>query len=607
MLKKITTILLAFFIFAFQPSSAYAKENFRTSYNVTYAVADDANTKATFQVTLTNKTSQYFASSYKLQVGFDTIDRVTAKDSDGQIAPKVTKNDAGNEIDLKFNTKAVGINKKLDFTLEFYTPDIAKKQGNTVEINIPGIANPDEFDNVTVTVIPPPGFTVPTYSKPEKKDGTLTFTKSELGKSGISIAFGKGQVYEYALTYHVKNPNVFPITTEVALPPDTNYQKVAIDSLTPRPKDVVIDKDGNWLAKYDLAPSQKIDVAVRGRASLSLEPENVMLSVEEKEQYLKPEKYWEVNDPKIRQLAKELKTPEKIYDYVVSTLRYDFKRISGKQERLGAAATLANPDSAVCLEFTDLFIALARASGIPARELNGYAYTENPKQRPLSLVQDILHAWPEYYDDEKKTWVMVDPTWGNTTGGIDYFKVFDFDHFVFVRKGEDSRYPIPAGGYKYEEDKEKKDIKVAFSTKAIDQPAKLSITTKTAQVYTSGFPISGKFFITNAGPVMSREQTITVTSTTLKPAKQTITAPAIPPYGTVEVPLQFAAIPFLTNKTYDFTIDFEGVASKHKVKVTPFILNKFHIGGGVIIGLSGVIIFIIAYKTRSLYLSRRKK
>ena len=113
---------------------------------------------------------------------------------------------------------------------------------------------------------------------------------------------------------------------------------------------------------------------------------------------------------------------------------------------MGALSALNNPTSAVCLEFTDLFVALSRAAGIPAREIDGYAYTNNAHDRPLSLTEDVLHAWPEYYDFDKKAWIMVDPTWGNTTGGIDYFNALDFDHIAFVIKGENSGYPIPAGG-----------------------------------------------------------------------------------------------------------------------------------------------------------------
>jgi transglutaminase-like putative cysteine protease len=56
----------------------------------------------------------------------------------------------------------------------------------------------------------------------------------------------------------------------------------------------------------------------------------------------------------------------------------------------------------VCLEFTDLFIAIARAAGIPAREIDGFGYTQNAINRPISIDEDILHAWPEYYDTAKK-------------------------------------------------------------------------------------------------------------------------------------------------------------------------------------------------------------
>ncbi len=63
----------------------------------------------------------------------------------------------------------------------------------------------------------------------------------------------------------------------------------------------------------------------------------------------------------------------------------------------------------------------------------------------MSLVKDVLHAWPEYYDESKKTWIMIDPTWGNTTHGMDYFSSLDFEHITFVIKGLSSTYPVPAG------------------------------------------------------------------------------------------------------------------------------------------------------------------
>jgi transglutaminase-like putative cysteine protease len=64
----------------------------------------------------------------------------------------------------------------------------------------------------------------------------------------------------------------------------------------------------------------------------------------------------------------ELKTPENIYKFVTNNLSYNYYRVKPDVERLGAKDALANPDEAICTEFTDLFITLARSAGIPARE-----------------------------------------------------------------------------------------------------------------------------------------------------------------------------------------------------------------------------------------------
>jgi hypothetical protein len=145
---------------------------------------------------------------------------------------------------------------------------------------------------------------------------------------------------------------------------------------------------------------------------------------------------------------------------------------------MGALTALANPDSAICMEFTDLFVAIARAAGIPTREINGYAYTENPEIQPLSLVADVLHSWPEYYDKDKGAWIPIDPTWGSTTGGVDFFNKLDLRHFTFVIHGKDDTKPYAPGSYKLGANPQK-DVFVSFG--------KLSS-------QTSSFPdISGSF------------------------------------------------------------------------------------------------------------------
>ena len=606
-IKLFSFILALLALLILLPKTTAAAQNFTTDYEVIYTVEENANTKATINVSLTNTTEQYYASSYALQVGFKTIQNLNATDQDGKITPSVTKTDDGQIIELNFNNRVVGKGKKMTFTLTFETPDIARNQGGVTEINIPGIKNAETFNSFSVKVVPPPGSKETLYIKPNQKNNSLTFNKEQLGQSGISIAFGTEQNFAFGLKYHLKNSNLFPIKTEVALPPTTNYQIVKIDSINPKPKNVTKDEDGNWLAEYHLAPSQRLDILLKGKVKLSLSPKKEELSESNYKKYTASDKYWETENPEIKRLAKQLKTAENIYDYVVETLNYDFDRVTQKKDRLGAEKTLSAPESAVCLEFTDLFIALARAAGIPAREINGYAYTENEKQRPLTRVEDILHAWPEYYNLEQETWIMVDPTWGSTTGGTDYFHVFDLDHITFVRKGVDSTYPIPAGGYKLPGEDEGKDVQVVFAEKFETNIPKLIVENNFKNAYPSGSKIEGILTVRNSGSFESNTELLQIKSDFLTPQVQQAVLTSIPPFGFREVKVGFDKTSLTTNKVSTMDIILQNDKTSYNTKISPFTLTEGRIIGGIIFGISIIILSFAAFKARGIHFFRREK
>ncbi|MBF8249594.1 MAG: transglutaminase protein [Candidatus Levybacteria bacterium] len=611
MRKVVGFILSIFFAFIFLliPQLAFADANFTTDYNVTYNVLENALTHVTFDITLANKTSQFYASSYSVQVGFKDIENVLARDNGGKITPQISKNNDGNSIEISFNDRVVGLDKKLYFSISFDTKDIAQRSGQIWDINIPGLSEQKAYSTFNVKVIVPSFLESPSYIKPDSGkliNNNLTFTKEELGESGISIAFGKEQIYNFNLAYHLKNSNLFPVKTEIALPPSTNYQDIQISSINPRPQNVTVDSDGNWLAQYTLTPGKKIDIFVDGIAKIMLSPKKAPLSDMELAEYVKEQPYWQTNNQEIKDLALQLKTPYAIYQYVVDKLTYDYDRVQNDQPRVGADGVLKNPTSAVCLEFTDLFVTIARAAGIPAREVNGFAFTSNSKERPLSLVKDILHAWPEYYDYDLQTWVMIDPTWSNTTGGVDYFYKLDFDHLAFVIKGASSTYPVPAGGYKISENNNSKDINVSFGDEFAPQTQTLTLSSDLNPGYFSGTKVQGNILINNAGHIMSSPQEIVISTDLLQPLSQKIIVGSIPPFGFIKIPIGFKQTSFLTNKTDAVRIAINENYVTYKIRITPFILNLWTILGGfafvsIIIGLSFAI-----YKVRHLSFSKQK-
>lgn len=574
-MKKLFFIFSLFLFILFKPQPIFANSNFKTTSHAIYKIEANGNTHTDVTITLENLTAQYYASSYTVSLGFQQVRNLSASDPLGLITPQVTQKGDSQVVTVNFNKKNTGLNSKLTFTLSFDSSDIAKKVGSIWEVNIPGIADQQDFDAFDVDVLVPKSFGQPSFIKPQQIDQSLHFTKEQLGRSGISMAFGAQQTYYFSLTYHLANNNFFPVTTEIALPPQTNYQNVFINTMQPKPTNVIIDKDGNWLAKYYLLPSQKLNVIVKGTTDTSITPQPVYLSEEDKKLYLQEQPSWQISNGKIKTLARQLRTSEAIYDYVVKTLTYDYSRVTQHQQRLGAVNILATPNSAVCLEFTDLFIALARAAGIPAREVDGYAYTQNSKERPLSLLRDILHAWPEYYDNDLKKWIMVDPTWGNTTHGIDYYHTLDFDHFAFAIKGANSSYPVPAGGYKLNGQEDTKDVTVDFSSGHPDSTVSSESTVSLPDSITLNSTVIGKVTIKNNGHRLLPSQKISINASDFPIPAKTITAPEIPPFGTINVPFSMDTPHTLTNNMAVFTIHVADQTVTKTVYAQPLIIEQF--------------------------------
>ncbi len=500
-------LFLLFGIVTITPK-AYATGEFQADYDVQYAISPTGKTIVTQQVTLTNRLPNFYPQEYSLVLDSDKISNIIAYDdcSDkmpkpcrgGLITPNISVKDGKTKVTLKFNVKAIGLGMTLPFSLRYEHAGIATKNGSIWELYVPGVLNDPDIGAYDVTVAVPPTFGPAAYLSPQPANGK-SWNKEQMIKGGIAAAYGATQNFDLTLTYSLSNPGVTAELQEIALPPSTAFQKVTIQSLTPSPVTVTSDPDGNWLGRYSVAPRQtlkvtavlSISVFLSARKDFATTPPDPAL-------YTKEAAYWQVKDASIQSLAARYNTPELIYSYVSTALSYNYDKVNAPTTRLGALEASKNPSQAVCMEFTDLFIAIARAAGIPARRVVGYAYTNNPKLRPLSLITDVLHAWPEYYDSTLKLWVPVDPTWANTTGGVDYFTKLDFNHIVFAINGIDSATPYPAGYYRTA-DSSGRDISVEFAESAQDKGADVSTVIEFPSQVGAGTKASGAIVITNKG------------------------------------------------------------------------------------------------------------
>lgn len=608
LLKRFLVVLIIFTpLLYLHINSSYAQnsKDFLAQADVLYNVTSGKTVHVTQKIKLSNLKEFVYTPTYTITLRLKNISDVAAQNSKGHIP--FTLEEGPNDskmIRVEFPEKIVGAGKINDFTLSFSTSDYIHMAGNVYTVSIPATSNISDFETYTVQVATPENFGNPTVVKPKTEfdstNHTHTFTKKSLDNSGISLIFGEKQYYFFKLSYNLENKNLFPIKTEIALPSNTSYQKVLIENLSPLPEGIHKDKDGNYMASYILPSKTAFSVKAHVLIESSFMPVSEELDSSLKKYYVRSLKYWESDDTIIKKTAQKLNGPQDIYNYVVKTLAYNTTKTADKNDRLGAAGVLSKPYYAVCLEFTDLFIALARSKGIPARSISGYAVTENDSSRPASLFEDVLHAWPEYYDESKRTWISVDPTWGNTTKGVDYFHSFDLDHVAFVRNGISSNYPIPAGGYKTQ--KNSKDIQVSFVDASVFQKRKkLTITSKFSP-FLENNKIKGSITVLNKGNSEDAPQDAYVYVNEKK--VMSVKFAKAPPYGRssidVRIPIPGYSIQnALTNVSHTVTIQDGRGKILNKATVSVFPLSwPFLIGGAVLIG--SLIIFSIAFKTRSL-------
>lgn len=563
-------------------SFVFAQADFSTSYDATYDVAENGITQVTQKVSLKNLTSQFFASNFTLSIGSTTVTEALASDASGALEVKSETKDNKTNINIKLNQQVAGLGKLQSFTLRFKSKDFAQKIGNAWEVNLPKIPTPTNLESYNLVLSVPASFEDPTSIHPAPKSVSASankllfiYTLDELKKGGVSANFGSSQVFDFKLNYKLKNKALFPVLTNITVPADTEYQDIIISKIEPLPLNVTVDEDGNYLAWYKLRSRSEVDVKITGSAKLLVLPKKKIpskLSSSKIQEYTKEAKFWPKNNPLIKTKVAEIfkdvvnvSNEEKarlVYQFVVDTLRYDSERLkSADIQRLDGVTALNNPDKALCMEFTDLFITLARAAGVPSRELNGFAYSQNKSLRPSSMKKDLLHAWPEYFD-EKRGWVMVDPTWENTSGGVDYFNKFDLNHLVLVIKGKSSEGPVTSD-----------NVEVELSESDFLGKPQVDVSIKISNKIWAGLPSIAEVKITNNGNFATDLTNLTVSSDKIiiLGQRQYALRP-IPPLGYVNPKFNLRTNSVFEKFTDEFVVTVGGQRYSKKVEVNPFFL-----------------------------------
>lgn len=596
MFPRISSVFFFLLLFSSLVSSVQAKD-YTTSYNATYVLQKNGDAAVTIHADITQLSSKTFVSQFYLSFPSSfTIANIKAIDKKGEAIVEKQDSARNTKLTVTFNSPDTEKNSKNSFDLSFTQRKLFSTSGSTWELLIPVIYD-DQSSDYTVTVILPQGdkkkLSIAKPTPSQVTDAQIVWNNPPT--KTIYALFGDSQYYSVNLSYTLKNNRLSPGYYDIAFPPDTAYQRIYVDSITPAPELAYLDTDGNYMGRYTILPQKELHVSFKGFVRVAATPSDSYrlyareIAEKNKKELLAPKKYWIINSAP----DKKLKIPPDIYSFVTNTLTYSYDRVNNDVTRMGASAALRFPKQAICMEFSDLFIALMRQHGFKARENEGYGFSDNSSLRPVSLISDMLHSWPEYYDAHKNTWIQVDPTWQNTSG-IDYFNSLDVNHITFAIHGVDSVYPLPAGTYKTTDTKQ---VVVAIADTIPSEHVSVELTDTVSQQLVGDREYKGTVELTNTGNVFITSGELTPKSDHIVFSPKHIAIAALAPYEKKVFHFTYKA-PNIQKKISDtvtYSLNSAKIVSKNST-IIPFhtFITQFEVAGSVSLTFIIILIVVIA-------------
>ena len=454
-------------------SNVDVKAQTYTNHKVEYHISENFETKVIHKINLFH--NDKYTGINRILVEETTSDINNILVNKNNINYKI-KNDK-NKVEIIFNETLLGPVEKF-IVYEYKTKKIIKKTGSLYSINVPKVKG-NLINSYELKIYLPKFLNTPQYNSKINSDEIgkyLLFNKNDLLSYGKYINFGEAVYYLLSVKHLISNEKNY-----IVVPPNIpNRQQVFVNYISKVPTKIYNDFDGNTFYEYNSknnieGVSAEYIIKIYGNASPQI--------LEDYSLYTKPIKNWNYTAGILpNTLEKVKKSTNKVEAAFNSTITYldynENKNNFNTASRVGAEnLNENNSKNAICLEYSDLFIALLRGAGIPAREINGFSYTGDI----TNYINPQLHSWVEY--NLSNNWVQADPTWSDTSNE-DYLAGFDLFHIAFLRRSQNSEFPLLTGSYY------KNNISEELKIMAINKPNKRKLQLKVVDLFFLKFVIN---------------------------------------------------------------------------------------------------------------------
>lgn len=293
----------------------------------------------------------------------------------------VFKVKAGEDLRLRYSTEGV-MSSFGDTRLMQLSGFVGGAKQSSVSVSVPGsLGRPSLFGLDTSDSIYQSGLQ------------TYVFDTSKSDEA-VKLLFGENILWQLDWNITLKNSSWWWQKRYVALPPDTNQQRVWLESVSEQPSRLLVDRDGNLIAEYRLWPKRTLDITAKSFVDV---------------------KALFYNTSNTRPLSD---VPAELKDYTSgdgTDLSGDTQVLSQVKKHYQATAEAANDikseDSGLTSETESLVTKMVddlKSSGIPARTVSGVSFGSGSGQL---RSEPEAARWAEVYIPGIG-WMTVDPLSG---------------------------------------------------------------------------------------------------------------------------------------------------------------------------------------------------
>ncbi|MCA9382854.1 transglutaminase domain-containing protein [Candidatus Dojkabacteria bacterium] len=447
-------------------------ETHSVTNNSTELLISNSNTE-TFHISVINSKKD------TIQSVVDGV-KIVAEGVERDYTTTIDENSAQLEVQYP---RSIRGGETITFSIEYVNPGLVEDKGALIDVYAPGFAEGFKFEegqtaikyNTVVNVAQSyeeENFVIPSEHQSETGESyrMYSFTQESLIGTTIWLQIGRTQNYNFLITQEANATDAsdtgFFNEYRLIMPRDIKEslisQTVYYTKISPEPFQIVEDEEGNLIGYFKIPTHQNAQIILEGYAIVT----NIGVEADETnsgvigdyegillDEYTGQAEYWEVDSAEIQGLATTLKGDEQnvyhiilnTYEHVIDTIDYSQVKRFGLNERQGALKTLQG-GAAVCMEYSDLFLTLTRAEGIPARAAFGYGYDSK-----LAESEQEAHQWVQVYLPGNDSWISVDVTWGESgpalIGG-------DLNHFFTHVAGDGPNTPAMVERISYGDDVE---------------------------------------------------------------------------------------------------------------------------------------------------------